>query len=70
MKANPIWYSLETMKTVIQGANRATRNEKDYSVTYMLDTNFRALWARSSKFLPKYFNESIVWGKQIKDFKK
>lgn len=70
MKANPIWYSLETMKTVIQGANRATRNENDFSVTYMLDTNFRTLWARCNKHLPKYFNESIVWGKMIGDFKK
>jgi Rad3-related DNA helicase len=59
------WLGLETMKTVIQGANRATRHEKDFSVVYMLDSNFTRLYTQTKKHLPLYFLESIKWGKRI-----
>jgi Rad3-related DNA helicase len=65
MDLDPEWYGLETMKTIIQGANRATRHEKDFSVIYMLDSNFNRLYARTKKHLPQYFLESIKWGKTL-----
>jgi Rad3-related DNA helicase len=65
MDQDPEWLGLETMKTVIQGANRATRHEKDFSVVYMLDSNFTRLYTQTKKHLPLYFLESIKWGKRI-----
>ena len=59
------WYDLETMKYVIQGANRASRHQADFSVTYMLDANFMPLYTRTKPHLPKYFCESIKWGQRL-----
>lgn len=65
MDQDPDWLHLETMKTIIQGANRATRHEKDFSVIYMLDSNFMRLYTKTKQYLPKYFLDSIKWGKRI-----
>ncbi len=65
MDLDPSWYGMEAMKFIIQGANRASRNEKDFSVTYMLDSNFARLYAQTKPQLPKYFIESIKWGQKL-----
>lgn len=59
MKENPLNYSMETITTIIQASGRSTRSEKDYSYTYILDSNFASLYPRVSKYIPKYFKESL-----------
>lgn len=59
---DPMSYDLGTIETVIQGANRGTRHEKDFSITYMLDTNFNRLFVKTKSYLPQYFIESVVHG--------
>lgn len=56
------WYNLTTFKTLIQQCGRSTRNEKDFSKTYILDPNFSRLYKSVSSKLPKYFTEAVVWG--------
>lgn len=58
--ANPISYALETMTTIIQASGRSTRSEKDWSKTYILDSNFPRLYAMTRKYLPQYFKESVI----------
>lgn len=59
MKENPLDYSMETITTIIQASGRSTRSEKDYSYTYILDSNFASLYPRVSKYIPQYFKESL-----------
>lgn len=56
------WYKLTTFKTLIQQCGRSTRNESDFSKTYILDSNFSRIFRSIKGKLPKYFVESIVWG--------
>lgn len=61
MQENNLNYSLETMTTMIQASGRSTRSERDYSFTYILDSNFIRLYSKTRSFLPKYFKESLVF---------
>lgn len=54
---------LNTIKTVIQQAGRASRNENDYSVTVICDSAFPRMINKIRKFLPKSFLETIKWTK-------
>lgn len=65
----PLSYETDTIETIIQGANRATRNETDWSIVYMIDSNFRRLCAKVKHLLPKYFLESIKWNVNINNYK-
>jgi ATP-dependent DNA helicase DinG len=62
MKERPIDYSLETISTIIQASGRSTRSERDYSFTYILDSNFTSLYPRVKKYIPKYFREALNFG--------
>lgn len=55
------WYAEQTIKTVCQQVGRSTRNEKDWSYTYVLDPRFSNLVNRNRKAIPKSFLESIIW---------
>lgn len=56
-----LWYALESLKNVIQQTGRSTRNEADWSRTYVLDPMFPRLIGKYGKYLPRSFTESIVW---------
>jgi Rad3-related DNA helicase len=36
----PKWYAYQTAKTIVQSYGRSVRNENDYAVTYILDSDF------------------------------
>lgn len=57
------WYNLEAAKTTIQQAGRSTRNESDWSKTYVLDPNFPRMFSQTKRHLPKSFMESVIWSK-------
>jgi Rad3-related DNA helicase len=56
-----LWYSLATVKWMLQAAGRSTRSEKDYSEIYILDQAFGGLVMRTKKHIPRYFMEAIKW---------
>ena len=57
------WYEMQAMKQIIQGAGRASRNEKDYSTIHILDTKFVRAYAATKKQLPDVFKEQLIWGR-------
>lgn len=57
--ADPEWYQLETVKTIIQATGRICRAEDDFGVTYLLDADFRMLWDRHQDFFPEWWKESV-----------
>lgn len=58
---NQLNYALDAITTLIQATGRSTRNENDWSSTYILDSNFNHLYAQTRPHLPQYFKESLVW---------
>lgn len=57
------WFVNEPLKQVVQGAGRTTRNEKDYSATYILDAKFQKLLELANpNNLDNNFMESLQFG--------
>jgi Rad3-related DNA helicase len=56
---NPDWYAWKTVGGIIQAAGRGIRSNKDYADTIIIDGSFGDVIRHSSKFLPKWFQDSI-----------
>lgn len=54
------WYTNKMLSTLIQMCGRCNRNEKDVSVTYVMDSTIRAFVSRNKDKLPKYFTDRFV----------
>lgn len=59
----PKWYAYQTAKTIVQSYGRSVRNENDYAVTYILDSDFQWFLKYNNNMFPKYFKEAISYGK-------
>jgi len=53
------WYPLQTAKTIVQSVGRSIRNEKDYAVTYILDSDWDTLYRRNKDMFPAGFKECL-----------
>lgn len=53
------WYSLETIKTLVQSIGRSIRNEDDTATTYILDGSFDAFIRKNRKLFPSAFLELL-----------
>jgi Rad3-related DNA helicase len=51
------WYSNSMLNGLVQMCGRCTRDENDYSTTYILDGNIEQIIYRNKNKLPKYFLE-------------
>ena len=57
------WYTVETVRTLVQMTGRAVRSEEDYAETWILDKAFgEQLWARGGRELfPQWWKDAVVW---------
>ena len=55
------WYVMQTCMTLIQGCGRAVRSDTDWASTYVLDSDFAALYERYSHFFPPWFQQAFQW---------
>jgi ATP-dependent DNA helicase DinG len=60
-EADPEWYAMRTVMTVIQASGRICRNEKDHGVTYITDADFNHLWERYGYMFPNWWKEALQW---------
>lgn len=58
-KTNKDWYTWKTVVDTLQMYGRSTRNDDDYSDTFILDSNFSDLLKYNSHVIPKYFIDAI-----------
>lgn len=56
---NNDWYVSEMLRTVVQAAGRSTRNEDDWSKTYVLDNSFYYFVVKYRRWLSKNFLQRI-----------
>ena len=53
------WYPLQTAKTLIQASGRSIRDDSDYAVTYVLDSDWESFFQRSARFFPIDFKDRL-----------
>lgn len=58
------WYGYKTVTDLIQSYGRSVRNDEDYAITYILDSNFSNILQFNYKLLPDWFINAISELKQ------
>ena len=58
MERNKQWYSYMTVKSVIQSLGRSIRNESDFAMSYILDSDWERFYRMNSKMFPNDFKIS------------
>ena len=54
------WYPLQTTKTIVQSVGRSIRNNKDFAVTYILDSDWEYFYKKNSILFPEDFKSCIL----------
>ena len=60
MERNKLWYPYMTAKLIIQSFGRSIRNEKDYAVSYILDSDWQRFYSRNITMFPEEFRQSFT----------
>jgi Rad3-related DNA helicase len=54
------WYLWTTLRTIVQGCGRISRDSTDYGVTFCLDSQFGRVYNKGYDLLPKWFREAVL----------
>lgn len=55
-----LWYTVKTIRDIVQMTGRAVRHEEDWAVTYIFDQSFtRSLWGRWKMLFPEWWRMSV-----------
>jgi Rad3-related DNA helicase len=55
-----LWYSVKTVRSLVQMTGRGMRSEDDYCESYILDESFmNQIWRRSKNLLPQWWMDAI-----------
>lgn len=57
---NPGWYACQTARSVIQALGRSIRNENDYAISYILDSDWSMFYKRNQSIFPSEFSEAFA----------
>jgi len=64
-----LWYTVKTIRDIVQMTGRAVRHKDDWAVTYIMDINFgRNLWSKWKRMFPAWWTESVNTKADIRDF--
>lgn len=54
------WYTVQTIRALVQMTGRGVRSADDWCVTYILDASFlNGLWKKDKKLLPRWWREAV-----------
>jgi Rad3-related DNA helicase len=59
--ADPEWYAMRTVMTIIQASGRICRSETDHGITYITDADFANLYRRYGYLFPAWWKEALQW---------
>lgn len=57
-----LWYSCNTIRTLIQQLGRGMRHENDSCVHYILDSRFYKLYNTWGRLIPQWVQDAFQWG--------
>lgn len=56
------WYSVRTIRSLVQMTGRGMRSQHDFCESYILDAQFiEMIWRKSKHLLPTWWKEALVW---------
>ena len=58
-----LWYSTQTVRTVLQMTGRHVRSKDDVGATVILDQNFRRLMKQNRRMFPDWWRDALSHGK-------
>ena len=58
---SPDWYVTSVLEKLVQMSGRSIRSETDFASTYILDSMFGSVLKSTSKYVPKWWKDSIKW---------
>lgn len=56
-----LWYTVQTIRTLVQMTGRGMRSEDDECSSYILDKQFLTIWRKNQRLLPSWWSEALVW---------
>lgn len=61
-RGGQLWYTVRTIRSLVQMTGRGMRHENDYCNSYILDKQFLTqIWNRNRQLLPDWWKEALVW---------
>ena len=64
------WYSVKTIRAIVQMTGRGMRSRDDWCDSYILDSSFRRLYRDNKTLFPKWWREALVPSKTDPKYKK
>jgi ATP-dependent DNA helicase DinG len=55
------WYTMKTIRSLVQMSGRGMRSVDDYCETYILDKQFLQLHRQNKHLLPSWWRDALVW---------
>lgn len=59
MENNRMWYTYQTVKSVVQAMGRSVRNETDFAVSYILDSDWERFFRMNGHMFPEEFTKAV-----------
>lgn len=53
------WYTVQTVRSIVQMTGRGVRHERDHCVTYILDRDFLNTWKSHKRLFPSWWREAV-----------
>lgn len=60
-RGGQVWYSVQTIRTIIQMCGRVVRSEEDWGETWILDRQFGKLFGQYRHLFPEWWREGLIW---------
>jgi ATP-dependent DNA helicase DinG len=59
------YYGWMTVMMFVQSIGRSVRSENDKALTYILDSDFKRMYGKYKRFIPKYVKDAIIWPETV-----
>ncbi len=60
-----LWYTVETIRSIVQATGRVMRSEDDWGATYILDGSVWRLLNENGQLFPSWWREAVVRGRDL-----
>ena len=60
-----LWYTVETIRSIVQATGRVMRSEDDWAATYILDGSVWRLLNENGQLFPSWWREAVVRGHDL-----
>ena len=63
-----LWYTVKTIRDIVQMTGRAIRHDEDYATTYIFDRSFGNVWSKWKRLFPEWWREAVNTRSDVRKF--